>query len=122
MPAIDYDNTLTPIELARQRFVAQMGKDAPNAVSTVSHFIVMVAHRRYYCTSTRMYRPTRRPGSPSRPVSTSGFLQLAQVHAAHAILNKTSHRIIGSALQYAHAPQIALPDASVSPRLGCCAE
>lgn len=41
------------------------------------------------------YRPTRRPGSPSRPVSTSGFLQLAQVHAGHTIQHKTSHRIIG---------------------------
>lgn len=43
------------------------------------------------------YRPTRRPGSPSRPVSTSGFLQLAQVHAAHALQHKTSHHIIAGA-------------------------
>lgn len=93
----------------------------PNAVSPCrilsswSHITGTTAH-------PHTYRPTRRPGSPSRPVCTSGFLQHAQEHAAGAIQHRTSHHIIGSALQYAHAPQIAPPDGSVSPRLGCCAQ
>lgn len=61
------------------------------------------------------YRPTRRPGSPSRPVSTSGFLQLAQVQGARCCTRHTTQDITSHhrpALQCAHAPQIALPDVS----------
>lgn len=95
-PAIDSQPRSSWLEL---RVVAHLGKDAAQCCVTVSHFIVMVAHHRGTTAHPHLqYRPTRRPGSPPRPVSHSRLLAACPGARCrrHTAQDITSHHRVGA--------------------------
>lgn len=84
---------LAPIELAQLELLPIRARMWAQCCVPVSHFIVMVAHRPYYCTSTRTGRPVvlgRRLAPSALPASCS--LPRCALHAPY----NTRHHITSS--------------------------